>query len=145
VNKKTQKHKWIYERWNQVVTSDKYPDICSTLLDLQKSTTEEVANYEEQIVNAQHKLAEAAEERRQAAIAAAQKKQKATKKGAKKEEERNETPVLDETNKSRNRSALESEQGEVNWDLSKPTQFTAALKSKIQHRFTFGPIEFNDL
>jgi hypothetical protein len=92
VNKKTQAKEWIYEKWNQVVTSDKYPDICKTLTDLNKAAVDEVAGYEEQIQQAQHKLTEAAEEKRQAAIAAAQKKSKATKKGAKKDEDRDPTP-----------------------------------------------------
>lgn len=49
VDKKSGVNKWIYEKWNQLVTSEKYPNIDQKMADLYKHTMDEVAGYDEQI------------------------------------------------------------------------------------------------
>lgn len=41
--------KWIYERYNQVVTSEKFPQLEKTLANLYKNAVEEVKEYDSQI------------------------------------------------------------------------------------------------
>jgi hypothetical protein len=41
--------KWIYERYNQVVTSEKFPQIEKSLANLYRSSVYEVKEYENQI------------------------------------------------------------------------------------------------
>lgn len=77
--------KWIYERYNQVITTQKFPDFQNTLADLQRNADEEVNFYESEIRAAQEKLQVVAEEKKAAALAAAAKKKAAIKKGKKEE------------------------------------------------------------
>lgn len=77
--------KWIYEKYNQAVTTAKYPNFHQTLADLYRSANDELAEYAELCEKAKVQLEKAAEERRQAAMAAAAKK-KAAMKGKKSEQ-----------------------------------------------------------
>lgn len=120
----------------------------NALADLYKHTFEEVQGYEEQIVGAQQKMADAAEEKRQQAIAAASKKKASKKKGGKDDDQR-ETPAPDDKPGGR-ASALKSDLDQdgddgQQFDLYLPNEFSMALKRKFGRRFTFGPINFNDL
>lgn len=143
--KKAQAPKWIYERLNQVTTSQKFPDIHKTLADLCKSASEEVEFYDSEIKHAQEKLAAAAEERKAAAIAAAAKKKASTKKGKKEEHP---VEVHQEDSKpavSRNMLPGTLEEDDQDLDLFNPDQFLKAIRQKFSRRFTFGPVEFSGL
>jgi len=97
---KSGQHKWIYEKWNQLVETQKYPNLDQSLADLYKHSCDESAGYDEQINQAQMRMSEAAEEKRAAQIAAASKKQA---KGSKKKgkDEDNATPAPEEPRQGR--------------------------------------------
>jgi hypothetical protein len=148
-NEKTGALKWIYEKWNQLVTSDKYADgIHNSLNDLYKNTMEELAGYEEQIAAAHQRMAEAAEEKRQAVIAAQSKKKATGGKKKKGDDDQRETPAPEDKPNGRDsmlKSAADDEEDDVQYDLFRPSEFSMALKKKFGRRFTFGPVDFNDL
>merc|ERR1712127_247775 len=56
--------KWIHEKWNKIVETQKYPDLDQKLADLYKKTCDEATAYEEQINQAQSRMSDAAEEKR---------------------------------------------------------------------------------
>lgn len=132
--------KWVYEKWNQVVTSAKHPKVQQTLADLYLQSINDQKYYAEQIKEAHQKLADAAEERKQAAIAAAKKKGGKNKKGG----DERETPAPEES-KSRAPSTLEASTIEPKFNLHLPSQFSQSLASKFSRRFVFGPLEFSHL
>jgi hypothetical protein len=134
---------WIYERYNELVTSDKHPELEQELANLYRRAIQEQQGYQEQIRAAHQRINEAAEERRQAAARDAAKK-KSSKKGKGKDEER-ETPAPDDGRKSQMTHNSQNEEVEIQYDLNAPNEFAAALKKKIGRRFTFGPITFTDL
>ena len=65
----------MYEKWNKVVTSDKYPSIQGRLADLHKSIIKEEKIRKVKIDSARQAVIKAAEERK-AMIAAASAKKK---------------------------------------------------------------------
>jgi len=66
--------RWVYESYNHCFTTDKHPDLASSLSEIYKRSEEEYASQNEAIKNAKDKLLANEEERKQAAKTAAQKK-----------------------------------------------------------------------
>lgn len=130
--------KWIYERWNKIVTSDTFPNIAKSMGDLLIRSSEEVTSQKEKIREAKEVVIRAAEEKKAQLAAAAAKKAKATKKGGKKEDQ-----PADDEDKNQASKTLQSEDGDLN--LNDPEDFAKALSREVPRPFTFGPIEFNEL
>jgi predicted phage tail protein len=139
---------WVYEQYNKIVESQKFPDVAQTMADLIRSANEEVEEYDSLIKQAQDKLQQVAEERK-AAQAAAQAKKKAAGKKNKKEEPKEEaqaeevksraTPLLVQS--STNQEVSDDEE----YDLFLADQFQKALTHKFVRPFTIGPITFKEL
>jgi len=131
------KAKWVYERYNVVATSERFPNLIADLAELAKRSQGEVYEQASEIDKAKKQVAKQAEDRRLAALAA-QAKKKNTKKGNKKqaEEEEPEQKVQVE---------VKSEVDEGPPNLHDNKQFLAALKKTWPRPFTFGPIRFPDL
>ena len=130
---------WVFEKWNKIVTSDKFPEIQQRLATLHKSILQEEKSRKRRVEEAKQAVIKAAEERK-AMIAAATAKKKAgtkTKKGAKEE------PPKDDEEQKQDIKPKKVEKREL--DLTNPTDFIEALKERAPRRFTFGPIEFSGL
>merc|ERR1719469_62156 len=113
--------KWIYERWNKVVTSDNFPDIAKSMGSLLQRSEEEVNSNAERIKEAKDVLVRAAE----------------NKKGKK------DDAIMEDEQKTTIRATEEDEVGDLN--LNDPEDFAKALNKEVPRPFTFGPIEFGEL
>lgn len=134
---------WIYERWNQVVTSDAYPNIANTLAGLYCSTKEEAVEYDRRIKQANEAVNRAAEERRQAQLAAMAKKV-SKKKGKTKDADADEPDGITREGESKTYEN-ETTGEEKSLDLFVPEQFSEALRTKTPRSFVFGPVLFDKL
>jgi len=47
---------WVYEQYNKIVETQKFPDVANTMADLVRSSNEEVQEYDSLIKQAQDKL-----------------------------------------------------------------------------------------
>ena len=56
--------RWVYESYNHCFTSDRYPDLTPTLIDMYKRSEEEVKHQADEILRAKEKIAANEEERR---------------------------------------------------------------------------------
>ena len=61
--------KWVYERYNVVTTTDKFPNLIQDLAELAKRSRSEVFDRDREIEKAKKHVAKAAEDRRLAALA----------------------------------------------------------------------------
>lgn len=129
-----------------MVESKKYPELAQSLADLYAATTEEVAEYEAMVKQAQEKLQQAAEEKKAAALAAAAKKKAATKKNKKDKAPAAEEEQQEEAKPKATPKIFQDDvTDDFDYDLFLPDQFEKALKSKFQRAFCFGPVSFDDL
>ena len=139
VPEKKYKTRWIYERWNKVVSSADFPDVAKRLGGLYNSARKEVRSNKERVKEAKAAVIRAAEEKKALLAAAAAKKAKAAKKGGKKTEE----APAEEEDKKQVQVTAPSEDGDLN--LNDPADFAKALTKEVPRPFTFGPIEFSEL
>ena len=136
---KKYKTKWIYERWNRIISTKDYPNMPARLGGLLKDSRQEVRSQKMRIKEAREAVARAAEEKKALLAAAAAKKAKAAKKGGKKQEE---APAEEEAKGNKTMTA-QSDDGDLN--LNDPKDFAKALSKEAPRPFTFGPIELGDL
>ena len=68
------KTKWIYERWNKVITSADYPDLPGAMAKLLLQSRTEVDQHKSRVREAREAVLKAAEEKKAALAAAAAKK-----------------------------------------------------------------------
>ena len=134
------KTKWVYERWNKVVTSDEFPNVPKQLGEILKSSRQEMRANKDRVREAKQAVLKAAEEKKALAAALAAKKSKAANKGKGKKDE---APAAEEDDKKMPDVTIESEDGD--FDLNNPQEFMKALAKECPRPFTFGPIEFNQL
>lgn len=64
------KAKWVYERYNVVTTSERFPNLIQDLAELAKRSQSEVYEQASEIDKAKKQVAKQAEDRRLAALAA---------------------------------------------------------------------------
>lgn len=137
---KKYKTKWVYERWNKVVSSGEFPDVPAQLGKVLKDSRNELKTNKDRVKEAKTAVLKAADEKKALAAALAAKKSKAANKG--KGNKKDDAPAEEEERKVPD-FTIESEDGD--YDLNNPAEFSKALLKECPRPFTFGPIEFTDL
>lgn len=136
--KKVEVTQWVFERWNKIISTDKFPKIQETLAEINKSISAKEKARLVKIEQAKEAVIKAQEERK-ALLAAANAKKKQQTKGKKgKEEEKVEEEVKVEVQKP-----VPVEERVL--DLSIPEDFAIALQRRCPRPFTFGPVVFTNL
>ncbi len=125
-----EKDRWIYEGYDQCLTSEQQPDLVKTLGELNKKALEEHVFYTNEFKRAEEAIRSNEEERRAAAKAAASKKKK-----GKKDAKDDDDDKKDDFSKEQNKDL----------DLNLPSDFGEALKQRVARPFIFGPVEFKNL